>query len=424
MAARNIYIDQYLSLAQEFPVTPSLTLSASSDRLPIGALLALAMTGFICIVTETLPAGLLPLISEGLAISPSMAGQMVTAYALGSVLAVIPMTIATRGWRRRNVLLLTIIGFLLFNSITALSSHYGVTLVARFFAGVAAGLAWSLLAGYARRMVAPHQQGKALALAMVGTPIALSLGVPLGTWLGGLVGWRTTFGLMSAVSLVLIAWVLVKVPDYAPQPAHQRLSLGKVLTTPGVRPVLAVVISWMLAHNMLYTYIAPFVASAGLADRVDLVLLVFGVAALAGIWLTARLVEPLLRNTVLVSLATFATVSVVFALLGNVPLVIYLGVAVWGLSFGGAATLLQTALADAAGEGADVALSLNVVAWNCAIAGSGVVGGVLLDTWGVAAFPWAMVLLIGVSLAIAWGARAHGFKPGARGTNQPAVAGH
>ncbi|WP_426136603.1 MFS transporter [Pseudomonas sp. PWP3-1b2] len=405
-------------------MTPSLSLSASSDRLPIGALLALAMTGFICIVTETLPAGLLPLISEGLAISPSMAGQMVTAYALGSVLAVIPMTIATRGWRRRNVLLLTIVGFLLFNSITALSSHYGVTLVARFFAGVAAGLAWSLLAGYARRMVAPHQQGRALALAMVGTPIALSLGVPLGTWLGGLVGWRTTFGIMSALTLVLIVWVLVKVPDYPPQAAHQRVSLGEVLTTPGVRPVLAVVISWMLAHNILYTYIAPFVASAGLAERVDVVQLVFGVAALAGIWVTARLVEPMLRNTVLMSLAMFALVSVVFGLLGTVPQVIYLGVAVWGLSFGGAATLLQTALADAAGDGADVALSLNVVAWNSAIAASGVAGGVLLETWGAAAFPWAMLLLIAVAFLIAWGAHARGFKPGARGAGKPAATGH
>lgn len=395
-------------------MTPSLCVSASSERLPIGALLALAMTGFICIVTETLPAGLLPLIGDGLGISPSMAGQMVTAYALGSVLAVIPMTIATRGWRRRNVLLLTIVGFLLFNSITALSSHYGVTLAARFFAGVAAGLAWSLLAGYARRMVAPHQQGRALALAMVGTPIALSLGVPLGTWLGGLVGWRTTFGLMSVLTLVLIAWVLVKVPDYAPQPAHQRLPLRKVLTTPGVRPVLAVVISWMLAHNVLYTYIAPFVARAGLAARVDLVLLVFGIAALVGIWLTAKLVEPLLRQTVLVSLVVFAAISLVFGVLGNVPEVIYLGVAVWGLSFGGAATLLQTALADAAGDGADVALSLNVVAWNSAIAASGVVGGVLLDRWGVGVFPWAMLVLIGVALGVAWGARKHGFKPGRR----------
>lgn len=405
-------------------MTPSMTLSASVDRLPIGALLALAMTGFICIVTETLPAGLLPLISEGLAISPSMAGQMVTAYALGSVLAVIPLTIATRGWRRRNVLLLTIVGFLLFNSITALSPHYGLTLVARFCAGVAAGLAWSLLAGYARRMVAPHQQGRALALAMVGTPIALSLGVPLGTWLGGLVGWRSTFGLMSALTLVLIVWVLVKVPDYPAQAAHQRLSLGKVLTTPGVRPVLAVVISWMLAHNILYTYIAPFVAQAGLADRVDLVLLVFGIAALAGIWLTARLVETRLRKTVLVSLAAFAAVSVVFGFLGDSPPVIYLGVAIWGLSFGGAATLLQTALADAAGDGADVALSLNVVAWNSAIAASGVVGGVLLDSWGVAAFPWAMVLLIALSFVLAWGARGHGFKPGARDAGKPTAGGH
>jgi len=392
--------------------------------LPIGALLALAMTGFICIVTETLPAGLLPLISAGLGISPSMAGQMVTAYALGSVLAVIPMTIATRGWRRRNVLLLTIVGFLLFNSITALSSHYGVTLVARFFAGVSAGLAWSLLAGYARRMVAPQQQGKALALAMVGTPIALSLGVPLGTWLGGLVGWRTTFGLMSALTLGLIVWVLVKVPDYPPQPAHQRVSLGKVLTTPGVRPVLAVVISWMLAHNILYTYIAPFVARAGLADRVDLVLLVFGVAALAGIWLTARLVEPMLRKTVLASLGTFAAICVAFGLLGSQPAVVYLGVAIWGLSFGGAATLLQTALADAAGDGADVALSLNVVAWNSAIAGSGVIGGLLLDRWSVAAFPWAMLVLIILALLIAWTAHAHGFKPGRRSANGPAVVGH
>jgi predicted MFS family arabinose efflux permease len=405
-------------------MTPSLSLSASSERLPIGALLALAMTGFICIVTETLPAGLLPLISAGLAISPAMAGQMVTAYALGSVLAVIPMTIATRGWRRRNVLLLTIVGFLLFNSITALSSHYGLTLVARFFAGVAAGLAWSLLAGYARRMVAPRQQGRALALAMVGTPIALSLGVPLGTWLGGLLGWRTTFGLMSVLTLGLIVWVLVKVPDYPPQAAHQRLSVGKVLTTPGVRPVLAVVISWMLAHNILYTYIAPFVAQAGLAERVDGVLLVFGLAALAGIWLTARLVEPLLRKTVLVSLATFAGVSVVFGVVGSLPAVIYLGVAVWGLSFGGAATLLQTALADAAGDGADVALSLNVVAWNSAIAASGIVGGVLLETWGVASFPWAMLLLIALSFALAWSARSHGFKPGPRGAGKPAAVGH
>ena len=402
---------------------PAAASPALADRLPVSALLALAMTGFICIITETLPAGLLPQISAGLDISQAMAGQMVTAYALGSLLAAIPLTIATRGWRRRTVLLLTIIGFLVFNTVTALSSHYWLTLAARFLAGMAAGLAWSLLAGYARRMVAPQQQGRALALAMAGTPVALSLGVPLGTLIGSLTGWRMAFWIISALTVILLAWVLAKVPDYPGQSAHERMPLRKVFVTPGVRPVLAVVITWMLAHNILYTYIAPFVAPAGLAARVDLVLLVFGGAALAGIWITGKLVERHLRATVLASLAAFLLTAVMLGLASHVPAVIYLGMLVWGLSFGGAATLLQTALADTAGSGADVALSMNVVAWNGAIAAAGVAGGTLLDAWGAQAFPWAMVILLLLAMVIAWSARAHGFRPGRRDGHRP-VAGH
>ncbi|MEA9589655.1 MFS transporter [Xanthomonas sp. WHRI 10064A] len=393
---------------------------AGAAPLPIAALLALAMTGFICIVTETLPAGLLPQISDGLAVTPALAGQTVTAYAVGSLLAAIPLTIATQHWRRRRVLLLTIVGFLVFNSVTALSTHYGLTLVARFFAGAAAGLAWSLLAGYARRMVQPEQQGKAMAIAMVGTPIALSLGVPLGTWMGGLIGWRTAFAAMSALTVALIVWVLLKVPDYPGQTATQRVPLRKVLGTPGVRPVLATVMAWMLAHNILYTYVAPFAARAGLGHRVDVLLLTFGMAALVGIGIAGKLVEQHLRSTVLVSLATFFGVSVVLALLQGVQPVVYACVAVWGLTFGGAATLLQTALADSAGDGADVALSLNVVAWNSVIAGGGVLGGVLLEHWGAQSFPTAMAVLLAIGWAIAWSARTHGFAAGARA----AVPGH
>ncbi|MEE4812844.1 MFS transporter [Pseudomonas alliivorans] len=392
-------------------------------KLPLGALLALAMTGFICIVTETLPAGLLPEIGSGLAVSPSLAGQMVTVYALGSLLAAIPLTVATQSWRRRTVLLLPILGFLIFNSVTALSSNYWLTLVARFFAGASAGLAWSLIAGYARRMVIPQLQGKAMAIAMVGTPIALSLGVPLGTWLGGFMGWRMAFGLMSGMTLVLIAWVLIKVPDYPGQSSSERMALRQVFFTPGVRSVLGVVFTWMLAHNILYTYIAPFIAGAGLANDVDVVLLVFGVAALVGIWGTGRLVDRYLRATVLASLATFAAVSVFFGLFPGSALAIYIGVFIWGLTFGGAATLLQTALADSAAEGADVALSMNVVVWNSAIAGGGIVGGVLLGQWGAGSFPWVLLVLLLGGLVITSRARAHGFTQGVRRSGQW-VAGH
>lgn len=397
-------------------MTPTITVSKNKtdERLPVAGLLALAMTGFICIMTETLPAGLLPEIGAGLHISPALAGQMVTAYAIGSLSAAIPLTLATQRWRRRKVLLLAIIGFAVFNSITAFSTHYGVTLVARYGAGAAAGLAWALLAGYARRMVTRVQQGRALAIAMVGTPIALSLGVPAGTWLGAAVGWRLAFWIMSGLTVLLIAWVLAKVPDFPGAAHHERLPFRHVLCMPGVRSVMGVVMAWMLAHNVLYTYIVPFVTLAGLAGQADRILLLFGVAALVGIWLTSRTVDHALRLSVLLSLATFAAVAAAFAIGSASPAVIVIGVAIWGLTFGGAATLLQTALADAAGDGVDVALSMNVVAWNSAIAGGGLLGGALLNTLGVASFPWAVMGLVATGFLIAWRARSHGFRPGHR----------
>lgn len=388
--------------------------AVTSAPLPVAALLALAMTGFICIASETLPAGLLPLIADDLQISHAVAGQTVTAYALGSLLAAIPLTVATAGWRRRSVLLLTIAGFLVFNAITAHSSNFWLTMSARFCAGASAGLAWSLLAGYARRMVAVHQQGQAMAIAMVGTPIALALGVPLGAWLGKSFGWRNAFDIMSGLAALLIVWVLVKVPDYPGQASHERRSMGAVFRTPGVKPVLATVILWMLGHNVLYTFIAPFIAPAGLAGSIDTVLMTFGIAALAGIWNAGRMVDRQLRLAVLSSLTVFALVSLLFIGASSAPAAIYLGVAVWGMTFGGAATLLQTALADSAGEGADVALSMNVVAWNSAIAGAGVLGGVLLDHWGASSFPWAVLGLTAAGFIVAWSARVHGFPAGPR----------
>ena len=395
---------------------------AVDTSIPVLALLALAMTAFLAILSETLPAGLLPQISQGLGISEVMTGQLVTVYAIGSILTAIPLTALTSGWRRRNVLLLAIIGFLIFNTATALSPNYMVALVSRFFAGMAAGLAWGLMAGYARRMVKAEQQGRAMAVAMIGTPLALSLGVPLGTLMGGVMGWRSIFGIISALAVVLIAWVLLAVPDYPGQKNGERLSIRQVFMTPGVRSILAVIVAWMLAHNILYTYIAPFLAPSGLRPRVDLVLLVYGVGSLAGIWLVSQLIDRWLRKLVLGGIAAFAVVVVAMGLAMDSPAVIYISMAIWGITFGGAGTLLQTASADAAGEGMDVAQAMVATIWNVAIAGGGLAGGMLLDGYGAASFPWAMLGLLLVALSVAGWARHHSFKPGRRSGG--AVVGH
>ena len=109
---------------------------------------------------------------------------------------------------------------------------------------MAGGLIWGMLAGYARRLVADPLKGRALAIAGVGAPIALSLGVPLGTLLGDALGWRSAFGAISLLTLAVMAWILAKVPDFAGQPAGKRQGVGLVLRSPGLRPVLAVLVLW------------------------------------------------------------------------------------------------------------------------------------------------------------------------------------
>ncbi|XUK76293.1 MFS transporter (plasmid) [Erwinia rhapontici] len=378
-----------------------------SSKLPVSALLALATAGFITILTEALPAGLLSQIGGSLLITPALAGQLVTVYAIGSLLAAIPLTLATQTLRRRPLLLSAIAGFAVANTLTALSHHYALTLVARFIAGVSAGLLWALIAGYAARMVHESIKGRAIALAMVGTPLALSIGIPLGTWVSEIIGWRSCFLAISVLTLVLAGWIMISVPDFPGQAAAKRQRLLNVLRLPGVRPILLVTLIFVLAHNILYTYISPFLQHAGMGNSISLILLVFGLTSLLGIGVVGTRVDGGLRGLSLLATALFALSAL--ALTSGNPLVIYLATGVWGLAFGGAPALFQTALANSAGDAADVAQSMLVTAWNMAIAGGGLAGAAILNGFGPTLFSPVLLVLLILTWLIILSARQHGF---------------
>ncbi|MFF7251379.1 MFS transporter [Embleya sp. NPDC008237] len=378
---------------------------------PLSGLLALGTAGLITLLTETMPAGVLPAMSHDLGVSESAAGQTVTAFALGALLSALPLTRATIGWPRRHLLLSAISGFAVTNTITALSHNFPLTLASRFIGGVVAGLIWALLAGYARRMVAPQQRGKAMAIAMAGTPVALSVGVPAATFLAKAVGWRYAFGLTTAATLALIVWIIATVPNFPGRPKESRLPLARTLRIPGVAPILLVTLIFVLAHNTLYTYIAPFLDSLGMADRVDAVLLTFGLLSLASIWITGAFIDRHLRTLMITSCALFATAALLLGILTGSPVPVFVGTAVWGLAFGGTATLLQTAVAEAAGAAGDVAQSLLVTAWNTGIAGSGILGGLLLGGPGASYLGWSALALLLPTLTIVVGARRNAFPP-------------
>ncbi|MFF2861619.1 MFS transporter [Streptomyces rubiginosohelvolus] len=381
----------------------------AQQKLPLLALLALATAVFITSLTETLPAGLLPAMSADLGVGESATGQTVTVYAIGTALTAIPLTAATAAWRRKRLLLAAMGGFALANTVTALSSVYELTMAARFLAGVAAGLAWALLAGYARRMAPAHLQGRAIAVAMAGIPVALSLGVPAGTFLGDALGWRVAFLAMTGLTVLLLLWIVAAVPDFPGQGRGDRPRMLRTLRIPGVSPVLFVTLVFVLAHTVLYAYIAAYLDDLGLGGSTGLVLLAFGAASLASIWITGVLIHDRLRGLTVAGALLVALAAALLAVASDTTALVYAAAVLWGLGWGGIPTLLQTAVGDAGGESADAAQAMLVTLWNAAMAAGGLVGGLLLDTFGSTSFPWTVLLLLLPVIAVVLYARGAGF---------------
>ncbi|WP_328752942.1 MFS transporter [Streptomyces sp. NBC_00285] len=387
--------------------SPTPVRERAHESLPVPALVVMALTGFIVIMTETLPAGLLPQLAAGLDVSEGGAGQLVSAYAIGTVLAAIPAITLTRGARRKPLLLVGLLGFLVANTVTAVSPSFTIALAARFVAGAFSGLLWGMLAGYARRIAAPEHAGRALAIAMTGTPLALSIGTPLGSWLGSTVGWRWSFAAMSLLSVIVVVLAKFLVPDAQGQPARTRAPLSRVLGIPGVATILGVVLVWMLAHNLLYTYIASYLHQMSLALRPDITLLVFGIAALGGIWITGVFIDRALRRLTLASVIVFIVAAAFLATAQQSTALALIAIVLWGLAFGGSATQLQTAMGEAAGDNADTANAMLTTSFNMAIFAGGAVGAVVVDGVGASFLPAGMIALTLVALVtVAFGRRA------------------
>ncbi|GAB3606242.1 MFS transporter [Conyzicola nivalis] len=361
--------------------TPTQRTAPSRTRLPTATLGALAVIGFVLVAMETMPAGLLPVIATGMGTTEGTVGLYVSAYALGTVIVTIPAITLTRGMRRKPLILAAILGLILANTITAISSDVTLSLASRFVAGAFSGIIWGMLAAYGRKISPPSRAGLSLAIVSAGAPVGFALGTPLGSWLGMTFDWRWAFFGLTAVALVAGAVIALVAPDAEGQADTSRLPIVRVLRIPGILVILAVIFTWMLAHNTIYTYISPYLRATSSSLSVDLQLFVFGVASIGGIVVTGALLDrfprPLLHGSVIVFIAAGAILLVGHS---STPAIVVATV-LWGITFGGASAQLQAALTTTGGADSDVANSFLPVAFNLAIFTAGILGAALVGTF-------------------------------------------
>lgn len=374
------------------------------EQLPLVALLALTTAAFTAIITELLPAGVLIDMAKELNVPASNIGQLVSYYAIGTVLTAIPAAALTAGIARKPLLLAVIFGFFISNVITAISDNYLLTVIVRIAAGGFGGLLWPLIAGYASRLAGVDNKGKAIAIVMAGSTLALSIGLPTGAFLGQFLGWRATFGLLSALMLMLFGWISWKVPDLSGEEKNSSQPIASVLSMPGVGLVLGTTFIASLAIYISYTYLSAIILSKGIEENPGFALLLFGIGAVFGIILTGKFIDAHMRMSLLISMFTGATALLIIGFAGNFSAVFYGGIFIWGLSFGGLPSLLQTASISSARGAPEIGSSMSVTVYNIGIFSGAFAGGIIMDFYNANALSWtSFALMIIVILLVVAG---------------------
>ena len=366
--------------------------AAAPTALPWRHLAVLSFAAFWTVTLEMLPAGLLPQISRDLDVRPARVGLLVTVWAVAVGLSSLPLTRLTRSWSRPTALAAGLAVLGVASVASALAPTFAGVLAARLVAATGHGLFWSVLMVYAASLAPAGREARAISVVLSGPVLAGVVGLPLGTLLGGPLGWRWVIGAVS-VSLVVGA-VLVRTqmpegrstPDGDPSPAR-----GEGVRDESAARVWRIALLGALAlvaHFGAFTYIAPLVEgrwSSGVPD-VGVLLLAFGIAGAVGLAAVGLVADRAAPERVL--LVAVVSIALTFWLLTVTTdtMAVLAAVVVWGLLIGALPPALQGAVIGAASPAyRNTAGAVLVAVFNLGIAFGAATGGVVIERVGLGA---------------------------------------
>lgn len=378
----------------------SVDLGTTTTRGPLTswcAVVAVTMGIFSIVTTEILPIGLLTSIGSSFHISDGTAGVLMTMPGIVAAVAAPLVTVATGRVDRRRMLCVLMALLALADLVSAVAPVYWVLLLARAVVGLVIGGFWSIGAGLAGRLVRPHSVGRATAVIFSAVPLGSVLGVPAGTLIGQLAGWRAAFLVLGALTVAVLLGLLVLLPPLPPFHVTRMVVLRGLLRRGGVRLGVLATFLLVLAHFGTYTYVTPFLREVTRLGPgwLSVFLLGYGVAGILGNFVAGAAVFRSPRATFMAGAALLAGATGLLPVLGRSDLGALGLLLVWGLAYGAVPVCSQTWFAHAAPDAPEAATVLFTSSFQATIAVGALLGGVVVDAAGASS-----VMLCGAVCAL------------------------
>ncbi|KQO05977.1 MFS transporter [Sphingomonas sp. Leaf242] len=349
-----------------------------------GAVYAMTLCTFVLVASEFMPVSLLSPIAADLHLTAGQAGQAIAISGLFAMIASLALGRLINGIDRRLVLLGLTALLIVSGAVVACAPTYAMLMLGRAILGIAIGGFWSMSAAIAMRLVPAESVPKALAMLNGGNALATVIGAPLGSFLGGLIGWRGAFFCVVPIAIAATAWQALALPSL---PAERRVGGSGMLVLLRRRTVLlglAGAVLLFMGQFALYTYLRPFleqVTRVGLGTLSTL-LLVVGVAGFIGTTLIGRLIGRQIHLLLAAIPAIMALVAVGLAIFGTSVAIVAVLLAVWGFVATVAPVGWWTWLTRAAPDHPEAGGGLMVAVVQFAIMSGATIGGLAYDATG------------------------------------------
>ncbi len=349
------------------------------------AVFAVAFCVASLITVEFLPVSLLTPMAQDLGISEGVAGQSVTVTAFVAMFASLFITQIIQATDRRYVVILFSVLLTLSCLLVSFADSFALLLVGRACLGLALGGFWAMSASLTMRLVPPRTVPKALSVIFGAVSIALVIAAPLGSFLGGLIGWRHVFNAAAVMGVLCIVWLVKSLPSLPGEPSHQKQNMFSLLNRPGVMAGMIAIFMSFAGQFAFFTYIRPvYMNLAGFdVDGLTLVLLSFGIASFVGTSLSSVILKRSVKLALAGAPLVLALSALVLTLWGSDKIVAASIAIIWGLAFAlvpvGWSTWITRSLADQAEKAGSVQVAVIQLANTCGAA----VGGYALDNLGL-----------------------------------------
>ncbi|WP_434637932.1 purine ribonucleoside efflux pump NepI [Klebsiella sp. I138] len=359
-----------------------------------------------CLITvEFLPVSLLTPMAQDLGISEGLAGQSVTTTAFVAMFSSLFITTIIRSTDRRYVVILFSVLLTVSCLLVSFANSFALLLVGRACLGLALGGFWAMSASLTMRLVPMRVVPKALSVIFGAVSIALVIAAPLGSFLGGVIGWRNVFNAAAVMGVLCTLWVVKVLPSLPGEAPHQQQNMFGLLKRPGVMAGMCAIFMAFAGQFAFFTYIRPvYMTLAGFdVDGLTLVLLSFGIASFIGTSLSSMILKRSVKAALTAAPLLLAISATVLVLWGESQVVASTVAIIWGFAFAlipvGWSTWITRSLSDQAEKAGSIQVAVIQLANTCGAA----VGGVALDHLGLLSplvISGALMLLTGLLVAV------------------------